>query len=47
MVHGPLEGGDAGMAEEEKNDVDPVQIGDLIFLEDADSFGRCSRQTPH
>ena len=30
-------------AEEEKNDVDvdPVQIGDLIYLEDADSFGAC------
>jgi len=29
-----------GGGEEEKNDVDPVQIGDLIFLEDADTFGR-------
>ena len=32
--------GDGGAEEEKKNDdVDPVQIGDLIFLEDADSFG--------
>ena len=32
-----------GGGEEEKNDVDPVQIGDLIFLEDADTFGRWVR----